>query len=279
MCKSGIYQITLKEDGRSYIGSALNIESRWKQHRDNSKRLKNVQVIARAIAKYGVDAFSWTILEECPIDNLLEREQYWLDTIRPFTDEGRGFNVRKVADSNIGIKRSIESRIKQSITMTGVPKTLEHRKNMSNNWHKNRNDAYYAALSDRIKGENNPAKRKEVREKISKSMTGKSWKDDIDRVRRHKEQRQGKKRSPETREKMKIAQQKNNTRSDAAKEKFYLSQRTLYEVTKPDQSTFQMYSRELKEYCRNNELQYSNLITTAKTNKVYKKGWKVRVIG
>ena len=73
-------------------------------------------------------------------------------------------------------------------------------------------------------------------------------------------------------------EQKNNTRSAAAKEKFYLLQRTLYEITKPDQSIFQMYSRELKDYCKNNGLQYSNLITTAKTNKVYKKGWKVRIL-
>lgn len=278
MCKSGVYQIILKADGRSYIGSAVNIITRWKDHRLNSKKEKDIQVISRAIAKYGVDAFTWNILETCPVNQLLIREQYWLDLIRPFADENRGFNVRKIANSNIGIKRSIESRKKQSKTMSGRLKTEEHKLNMSKSWHKNRGEEYYKMLSDRIKGDNNPAKRKEVREKISKSMTGKTWKHDAVRVANHKAQRIGKKHSEQSRANMKAAQQKNKTRSLAAKEKFYLAQRKLYEIITPSGESFQIYSRELKLFCIDQQLSYSNLITTSKTNKMYKGGWRARLI-
>lgn len=273
MVKSGVYQIVLKEDGRSYIGSAVNIKNRWNAHKLAAKRNKTKQVIAKAIAKYGPDSFNWIVLEYCEVDQLLVREQHWLDTIRPFADEGNGFNVRKTADSNIGIKRSLESRKKQSQTMLGVPKTAEHKQKMRESWHNNRGDEYYAALRERITGEKNPAKRPDVREKISKAMTGKGWKDDKCRVEKHVAARKGKQRSDEAKENMRKAQQKNKTRSNEARETFYLAQRVLYEITKPDGNTFQMYSRELKELCITEQLQYANLISTANTNRPYKGGW------
>jgi group I intron endonuclease len=278
MCKSGVYQIILKNDGRSYVGSAVDIIDRWKAHINNAKNknLKIKQVISKAIKKYGSENFDWNILELCEVDQLIDREQYWLDTIRPFADENNGFNIRKIADSNFGIKRTLESKQKQSKTMTGVLKTEKHKQHMRDSWHNTRGEEYYAQLSIRMQGDNNPSKRPEVAEKISKSKLGKGWKDDTIRVEKHIAARKGKKYSEEAKANMKIAQQKNNTRSAVAKEKFYLLQRTLYEITKPDNSTFQMYSRELKEYCKSNSLQYSNLITTANTNKIYKKGWKAR---
>lgn len=278
MYKTGIYQIVLKDDGRSYIGSAMNIEKRWKAHRDKSKPGPDRQVISRAIAKYGIENFEWKILEECSVENLIDREQFWLDQIRPFVDEGNGFNVRKIAKSNLGIKRTVESRQKQSKTMQGKPKTESHKKNMSKNWHKSRNDEYYKKLSERVSGDKNPAKRPEVRQKISKAMTGKTWKDDIERVNKHIQQRKGKKRSKTARANMKAAQQKNKTRSDKAKENFYLAQRVLYEITSPEGHVFRIYSRELKLFCKENNLTYANLITTAKTKKPYKGGWKAEIV-
>lgn len=278
MCKSGIYQIILKTDGRSYIGSAINIESRWKDHQYFAKTDPTRQVITRALAKHGIDKFEWKILEHCDTEILLKREQHWLDVVRPFVDENNGFNVRKIANSNFGITRSLESRRKQSEKMKGVPKTDEHKKNMSKSWHQNRTPEYYEMLSARIKGDKNPATRPEVREKISKSMTGKTWKHDTARIQKHVKQRKGKKYSEEAKKNMKLAQQRNKTRSKEAKEKFYLAQRRLYEISKPDGSIFCMYSRELKQFCIENSLTYSCLITTAKTNKTYKGGWRATLL-
>lgn len=278
MSKSGVYQIILKLDGRSYVGSAVNIDARWRNHVSASKRNKTKQVIARALAKHGPENFEWLVLEYCDIDQLLTREQHWLDSIRPFADEGNGFNVRKIADSNLGITRSLAAREKQSNSMKGFLKTESHKQRMREVWHQSRSEEYYQALSDRIKGDRNPAKRPEVAAKISKSMKGKSWKHDLERVDKHIAERKGKRFSEEKKANMRIAQQKNKTRSAEAKEKFYLAQRKLYEVTKPDGSLLTLYSRELKIFCAENQLQYGNLITTAKTGKTYKGGWKARLV-
>lgn len=275
MIKSGVYQIILNDDGRSYIGSAINIQSRWQNHRILSRSTGTKQVIAKALAKYGIENFEWKVLEYCPTNILIAREQYWLDTIRPFIDENNGWNVRKVADSNLGIARSTESRKKQSAATIGVPKTDEHKRNMSIAWHSAHGEHYLAQLSARMTGDKNIACRPDVKEKISAAMIGRTWKHDLARVVQHKLSHTGLKRSAEQRAKMREAQQKNKTRSDEAKEKFYLAQRVLYEVTDRSGKQFQIYSRELKVYCADNNLGYSNLITAAKTKKKYK-GYSVR---
>lgn len=272
--KSGVYQIILKEDGRSYIGSATNIDDRWRAHGNNAlnENLKIKQVISHAIKKYGADSFEWKVLEYCDESQLLDREQYWLDIVQPFVSNGNGFNVRKTANSNLGIVRSVESRTKQSNSMKNKPKTETHKVNMSLSWYKNRGAEYFLNLSEKIKGDKNPAKRPEVRKKISEAMTGKTWKHDADRMKKHRERLTGRKYTEDQKKRMSTAQT-GLKRSAEAKESFYLAQRVLYRITSPIGEEFIMYSRELKEFCSKNNLGYANLITTAKTKKPYKKGW------
>jgi group I intron endonuclease len=256
---SGVYKITLVKDGRIYIGSAADIHLRWKWHKKSQ-----VQLIGKMIKKYGADAFSFEVVEEVePVKKILEeREQFYLDTLQPFPwNNNSGFNLSPTAYSSLGIKRSDETI-----------------KKMKDSWHNTRGELYFKKLSENVKGDKNPAKRPEVRKKISDSMKGKTWKDDQDRVQKHISARKGKKYSDEARENMKAAQKKNNKRSDEAKEKFYLAQRKLYEITKPDGEVFEIYSRELKIFCKENKLTYANLVTTAKTLKKYKGGWSARLL-
>lgn len=256
---SGVYKITLLTDGRIYVGSSADISGRWSNHETRQE-----QLIGKMIKKYGKDAFKFEIIETCdPTKEILqEREQYYLDTLQPFPwVNNQGFNLAPNAYTPLGIKRSDDTK-----------------KKMSEVWHTNRDESYYKQLSENRKGDKNPAKRPEVRDKISKSRTGQTWKHDAERVEKHRLARTGKKYSDEAKTNMRLAQQKNNTRSAAAKEKFYLAQRKLYKITSPAGDTFQMYSRELKMFCIENGLSYANLITTTKTNKPYKGGWVAKLV-
>lgn len=73
----GIYKITNKINGHSYIGQSLNIEQRWTEHK---KCINNTESwdrsLYKAIRKYGLDNFSWEIIEECSEENLDNRETY-----------------------------------------------------------------------------------------------------------------------------------------------------------------------------------------------------------
>jgi len=59
--------------------------------------------IYMAILKYGYSNFTLDILEYCEPSDLLAREQYYLDLIKP------GYNLLSVAGSSLGFKHSEET--------------------------------------------------------------------------------------------------------------------------------------------------------------------------
>lgn len=81
---SGIYQIRNKVNSKVYIGSSNNIKRRWQKHkallRHNRHQNSHLQA---AWNKYGEDNFVFSIVELCSIDSLLDREQYFINTINP----------------------------------------------------------------------------------------------------------------------------------------------------------------------------------------------------
>lgn len=93
--KSGIYQFTHRDTGRIYIGSSKDVKKRKLEHKYSAGKL-NLR-FSKALGKYGVDAFDWEVLEYCNEELLLEREQYYLDTLQPFDDNG--FNTLPTAGS------------------------------------------------------------------------------------------------------------------------------------------------------------------------------------
>jgi group I intron endonuclease len=72
----GIYKIT-NPNGKIYIGQSTNIEERWlKGHKHNSgsgKKLKN------SFIKYGWENHIKEDIEECLIEELSDRETYWME--------------------------------------------------------------------------------------------------------------------------------------------------------------------------------------------------------
>lgn len=60
----GIYKITNKINGLSYIGLSTHIEDRWQYHKTfyNWKRESN-KTLYKAFLKYGINNFSFEVLE------------------------------------------------------------------------------------------------------------------------------------------------------------------------------------------------------------------------
>lgn len=90
----GIYKITKINNGKSYIGKSNNIERRFKEHQTKGT-ISRIPVDA-AIKKYGINAFTYEIIEECPLDKLNEREQYW---IKYYNTKNNGYNCNDGGDS------------------------------------------------------------------------------------------------------------------------------------------------------------------------------------
>lgn len=99
---SGIYQIqSLIKPERIYIGSAVNIQRRWKEHlyrlkkqnHDNSK-------LQNHFNKYGKEDLVFSIIIGCNKEDLICTEQFYLDSIKHW------FNINLEATSSSGVKRS-----------------------------------------------------------------------------------------------------------------------------------------------------------------------------
>lgn len=75
----GIYKITNKINNLSYIGQSTQIEQRFREHKKsyNWYREKNKKLY-KDILEYGVDNFSFEILEECSMEELNDKEQYYI---------------------------------------------------------------------------------------------------------------------------------------------------------------------------------------------------------
>lgn len=91
----GIYKIENLINGKIYIGQSRNIEKRWTAHRtrpfnQNSKQYDSP--LYRSIRKYGLENFSFIVLEETPIENLDNREKYWIEYYGSHNKE-KGYNL------------------------------------------------------------------------------------------------------------------------------------------------------------------------------------------
>ena len=78
----GIYMITNLKNEMCYVGQAVNIQERWRQHikRAIGAETPTQNKLYPAMAKFGVENFTFQIIEEITDRNLLdEREDYWQD--------------------------------------------------------------------------------------------------------------------------------------------------------------------------------------------------------
>lgn len=95
---SGIYKITCTANGKIYVGSAKNLRERWRGHRKLLRRGNHHSIhLQNAWNKYGEPAFTFEVLELVMPWSRIDREQYWLDTLKPWKRK-IGFNIAKRAE-------------------------------------------------------------------------------------------------------------------------------------------------------------------------------------
>lgn len=106
--KSGIYKIINIITGDIYIGSSINLKERQRRHSKDLRRNQHHAVyLQRAVNKYGISNFKFIIIEYCEQEQLLIREQHYLDTLLPV------YNTAKIAGSVLGVKQSEEAKEKK----------------------------------------------------------------------------------------------------------------------------------------------------------------------
>jgi group I intron endonuclease len=170
----GIYKIT-NPKGKVYIGQSIDIYGRWRHYELGHG--KNQVLLINSIKKYGFAKHKFEIIAQCARDELNNMEKYYIDLFQCFNSQ-YGLNLKdgggqqggfseetreRMSKGHIGIKPSLETRLKRSASVKKYMK--EHPHSHSEEWKKN--------MSDRMKGEGNHFYNKthseESRQKISKS--------------------------------------------------------------------------------------------------------------
>lgn len=155
--KSGIYKIRNLINNKIYIGSSINVSVRISQHKLQLKNKKHHnKYLQSSVNKYGIENFEYSILEYCNENELLEREEYYINYYNS-NNNNFGYNIESFIN---GRKRhSEETKKKIGIKNTGKSRIL------TNEWKEN--------ISKSIKGRVNS---KEHNKNIRKSKLGKKRK-------------------------------------------------------------------------------------------------------
>ena len=82
---TGIYKFTNNINGKSYIGQSVNIERRYKEHKN---RKNENSLFHEAIKEYGFDSFDFSIVETCSIEELNDKEIFYIKEYNTLTPNG-----------------------------------------------------------------------------------------------------------------------------------------------------------------------------------------------
>lgn len=269
---SGIYRITCTITGKLYIGSTVNLHYRRYQHfwylrcdkHDNTH-------LQRAWNKHGEDAFIFEVLELVLIPFLIEREQYWLDKLKPFGK--KGFNIARVAGSTLGRAVSPETREKLRKAQLGKKQSEETRRKNSESSKGKKHSA--ETLEKMSRSQIGRTLSDEHRAKISTTRTGTKASDKTRK--KVGEASKGRKHSPESIEKVRLVHiGKKRSAETCANISASKMKRPLI-VTSPDGTEY-IIRIGLNQFCKEHQLSRGNLTSVAKGLWSQHKGWKARFL-
>jgi len=146
MKPSGVYRIFCTANGKSYIGSSVNVAKRIRDHKNSLTRGAHCNShLQRTWNKYGWRTFEFRVLEICDVSVLRQREKEIIDRVRPEfnccgIDPGRSLTSpnqetrEKLSAAQIGNKNGVgqknhlghthsaEARAKMSAALRGKPR-------------------------------------------------------------------------------------------------------------------------------------------------------------
>ena len=115
---SGIYQIKSGVNPtRIYIGSAINIDNRWKNHLKELRRNKHhSDKLQNHYNKYGEADLQFSVLLGCSKEGLIIIEQYFIDSYKPY------FNICKTAGNTLGTHRKLSNETRRRMSFARMGK-------------------------------------------------------------------------------------------------------------------------------------------------------------
>jgi group I intron endonuclease len=127
----GIYKIT-SPTNKIYIGQSINIGDRFRKYKNLNCNRQTI--IYNSLKKYGWKQHVFEIIEECPVEKLLERETYWKKYYKVLEVpslccriDGKGGYMNEETKTKIGLKH--KGKIMSDEAKAKISAALKGRKN------------------------------------------------------------------------------------------------------------------------------------------------------
>lgn len=101
----GIYKYENKINGHIYIGQSIDIQKRFREHKNaafNSNNRDYNLPIHAAIRKYGLDNFNFDIIDICEQSQLDKQECFWIDYYQSYMNGNYNISLGGSNRSHIG---------------------------------------------------------------------------------------------------------------------------------------------------------------------------------
>lgn len=91
---TGIYKITNQQNDMCYIGQAVDVATRWKNHAKCGLGIDTPagNKLYKAMLEEGIWNFSWELIEECPRNELDAKEKFYIEL---YQSKDFGYNTLK----------------------------------------------------------------------------------------------------------------------------------------------------------------------------------------
>jgi len=158
----GIYKIT-SPTNKVYIGSSKNIEKRWRDY--NILSCKSQVKLYNSLKKYGPEAHTFEVIEECDFTELYKRERFYGELFECLSRNG--LNAILPGHDDIKAKFSEEKKDKMSLIAKSLmlKRSNEHKEKLSKYINSDENKKRLRAIAKN--------QSEETRNKIREKLKGK----------------------------------------------------------------------------------------------------------
>ena len=127
-----IYKITNLLNQHCYIGqTSRDYKTRWEEHKKEAYEGSSLGynfILHKAFRKYGIENFSFELLEECENSLLQDKEKYWISFYKSFSGDGfGGYNMTRGGEGNLLIPYEAVYKLwNEGYTTTQIGQILGH---------------------------------------------------------------------------------------------------------------------------------------------------------